>query len=172
MASPRVVLIGPPGAGKSSVATALGRLLGSEVRDTDADIENATGRDIPTIFLEDGEDEFRRLERDAVHAALAEHSGVLALGGGAILNVESQAELAEYAEGGGCVVFLDVTLNAAAPRVGFNTARPLLVGNPRKQWAQLMEQRRAVYEHLATTTLVTDNLSAAQAAEMIVEELP
>ncbi len=168
MSGPSVVLIGPPGAGKSTVATRLAELLGVPARDTDADVAQAAGRDIASIFVDDGEDEFRRLERDAVKAALAEHDGVLALGGGAILNVETQAELAAYADDGGAVAFLDVGIGAAAPRIGFNASRPLLTGNPRQAWTRLMEQRRGVYERLATITVRTDGLSPDQVAETIV----
>ena len=127
------------------------------------------GRDIPSIFIDDGEDEFRRVERDAVKRAVVEHDGVLALGGGAILNVETQVELSEYADNGGNVVFLDVSLAAAAPRVGFNASRPLLVGNPRQAWAALMEGRRAVYERLATLTVKTDGVTPEDVARQIVE---
>jgi len=169
MSSPRAVLIGPPGAGKSTVASALAEIWGVGARDTDSDIESTVGRDIPSIFIDDGEDEFRRLERDAVERALAEHNGVLALGGGAILNVETQVELSEFARNGGTVIFLDVSLAAAAPRVGFNASRPLLVGNPRQAWAALMEARRAVYERLATLTIKTDGGTPADAARQIAE---
>ncbi len=169
MSSPRAVLIGPPGAGKSTVAAALAEIWGVRARDTDSDIETAVGRDIPSIFIDDGEDEFRRVERDAVKRAVVEHDGVLALGGGAILNVETQVELSEYADNGGAVVFLDVSLAAAAPRVGFNASRPLLVGNPRQAWAALMEARRAVYERLATLTVKTDGVTPEDAARQIAE---
>jgi shikimate kinase len=165
------VLIGPPGAGKSTVAAELARLWGVSSRDTDDDIATTAGRDIPSIFVNDGEDEFRRLERDAVQAALREHDGVLALGGGAILNVETQAELAELAEAGGSVVFLDVGIAAAAPRVGFSGARPLLATNPRQEWLRLMEQRRGVYERLATFTVSTDGAEPADIARQSAAEL-
>lgn len=166
---PRAVLIGPPGSGKSTVAQSLARLWEVERRDTDADVESVAGKDISEIFVDDGEQAFRALEREAVAAALAEHTGVLSLGGGAILAAETQELLANYAAGGGAVVFLDVSLAAAAPRVGLNNARPLLVGNPRRQWSDLMEARRPIYERLATVTVLTDKLTPAQAARAIAE---
>ena len=166
-AGPRAVLIGPPGSGKSTVAKALARLWDVERRDTDADVEATAGKPISEIFLDDGEARFRELEREAVAAALATHTGVLALGGGAILAPETQALIAAYAAAGGTVVFLDVTLAAAAPRVGLNASRPLLVGNPRKQWLDLMAARRPLYERLATVTVLSDTSTPAQVAAQI-----
>ena len=168
---PRVVLVGPPGAGKSSVARELGRLLGAAVRDTDADVEAAAGRAIADIFVEDGEPAFRELERAAVLSALAEHDGVLALGGGAVLDPDARAALDAYRAAGGVVVFLDVSLQAAAPRVGLNRSRPLLLGNPRAQWKALMEARRPVYEAVSTLTVLTDDLTPAQVADVVAAAL-
>lgn len=169
--APRVVLVGPPGAGKTSVAARLGALLGLAVRDTDADIEAAAGKPITEIFVDDGEPAFRALERTAVLAALGEHEGVLALGGGAVLDADVQTALAAYRAGGGAVVFLDVSLSAAAPRVGFNRSRPLLLGNPRAQWQALMDARRPVYEAVAGVRVDTDGRTPAQVAEEIVAVL-
>ena len=168
---PRAVLIGPPGSGKSTVARALARLWDVERRDTDADVETAAGKSISDIFLEDGEAAFRGLERTAVAAALAAHHGVLSLGGGAILDGATQDLISAYAAAGGVVVFLDVSLTAAAPRVGLNASRPLLVGNPRRQWLELMEARRPIYERLATLTVVTDARTPAQVASRIDAEV-
>ncbi|MGP7960985.1 shikimate kinase [Sanguibacter sp. A247] len=168
---PRVVLAGPPGSGKSTVAAALGAATGWAVRDTDSDVEARAGKPISDIFLDDGEDAFRALERDAVAAAIAEHDGVLALGGGAVLAPETQAVLATYAAAGGTVVFLDVSLAVAAPRVGFNVSRPLLVGNPRAQWQQLMTARRPVYESVATLRVDTDTLTPDEVAATILAAL-
>ncbi|WP_062306214.1 shikimate kinase [Demequina subtropica] len=169
--APRAVLIGPPGSGKSTIAAKLAALWGAERRDTDADVEARAGKAIADLFLEEGEAHFRELEREAVAAALVEHDGVLALGGGAILAPETQALLEAYARDGGAVVFLDVSLAAAAPRVGLNASRPLLVGNPRAQWVALMEARRPVYERLATVTVLTDRSTPAQVAAQIDEAL-
>jgi shikimate kinase len=168
---PRVVLVGPPGAGKSTVARALSALLGGTVRDTDTDVEARAGKPIREIFVDDGEPHFRDLERDAVARALREHDGVLALGGGAVMDPLTQEALGRYVAAGGAVVFLDVSLAHAAPRVGFNQSRPLLLGNPRAQWQALMERRRPVYRQVATRVVDTDGRSAADVAREIAEAL-
>ncbi|GIG54616.1 shikimate kinase [Demequina activiva] len=169
MAQPRLVLIGPPGSGKSSVGRRLAELTGLGWRDTDADVATLSGRSISDIFLDEGEQAFRTLERAAVVAALSEHDGVLSLGGGAVLDPATRDELRSYVDAGGCMVFLDVSLSAAAPRVGFNRSRPLLVGNPRQQWKALMDHRRPLYEELATVTVLTDALSVDEVATSILE---
>ena len=171
MSSPVVVLVGPPGAGKSTVGELLARVYGVSFRDTDADVEAAAGRSVADVFLEDGEETFRALERAAVVAGLAAHDGVLALGGGAVLASETQDVLAAYAAAGGTVVFLDVSLAQAAPRVGFNVSRPLLLGNPRAQWQQLMTARRPVYEKVATLRVDTDDLTPDEVAAQIIAAL-
>ncbi len=166
-AGPRVVLVGPPGAGKSTVAAALAVRWQLEARDTDTDVETAAGKSVSDVFVEDGEPHFRELEHRAVSAALAEHEGVLALGGGAVLHAGTRSALDDYRAGGGVVVFLDVSLAHAAPRVGLNQARPLLVGSPRAQWQALMDARRPVYEEVATVRVSTDGRRPAEVAEQI-----
>lgn len=168
--APRFVLIGPPGAGKSTVARALAHQLGVTRRDTDTDIERTAGKSIANIFIDDGEEHFRALEQAAVAAALRESDGVVALGGGAVLAEPTQTLLHEFVAAGGAVVYLEVSAAAAAPRVGLNAARPLLVGSPRKQWIELMEVRRPIYERLATMTVNTDQLHASHIAKTILEE--
>ena len=164
---PRVVLVGPPGSGKSTTARALAARWDVPLRDTDDDVETTTGRPIGDIFVTEGEAFFRTLEREAVARALAEHTGVLALGGGAVMDPLTEEALHAYTAGGGQVVFLDVSLARAAPRVGFSTARPLLLGNPRAQWQALMETRRPVYSRVATLHVSTDELAPdAVAAEI------
>lgn len=170
-AMPRVVLVGPPGAGKSTVADVLARRLGVRMRDTDVDVEVLAGKSVADIFVEDGEPAFRLAEREAVLAALAGHDGVLALGGGAVLDAAVADRLDAYRADGGLVVFLDVTLPAAAPRVGFNTSRPLLVGNPRARWQALMEERRPVYERVASASVLTDDLTPREVADRVMELL-
>lgn len=169
--APVVVLIGPPGSGKSSVGARLARVLDVSLRDTDADVEAAAGRSVADIFVSDGEERFRELERAAVIAAIAEHDGVLSLGGGAPMDPDAQSALERYAGGGGKIVFLDISLKAVVPRVGLNASRPLLLGNPRQKWHELMKERRPVYERLATVTILTDNRRPSHIAAEIARAL-
>ncbi|MFI5101243.1 MAG: shikimate kinase [Actinomycetes bacterium] len=157
--APLVVLVGPPGAGKTTVGRLLAASLGVAFRDTDADVEAAAGVPVPDIFVDQGEAQFRRLEAVAVTDALATHDGVLALGGGAVLDPATRAALA-----GLRVVFLDVGVKDAASRVGFNRDRPLLLGNPRAQWLRLMQARRGLYEEVAVATVATDGRSPQEVA--------
>jgi shikimate kinase len=161
-----VVLIGPPGAGKTTVGQALALLLGVEFRDTDQAIEVEQGRSISDIFLDEGEPRFRELERAEVASSLASHLGVLSLGGGAVMDSTTAIALA-----GRTVVFLDVGIADAAKRVGFNQSRPLLVVNPRAQWTRMMDLRRPTYERLASFTVQTAGLDPADIAAEIVRLL-
>lgn len=163
---PVCILIGPPGAGKTTVGKALASELNCTFRDSDSDVAERAGKSIPEIFLEDGEPVFRQLEAAAVKRALSEHDGVLALGGGAVMDEQTQTALrASHAP----IVFLDVSITHAAPRIGFNRDRPLLLVNPRAQWVALMEKRRSIYESLASTVVVTDNKTPQQVvAEILV----
>jgi shikimate kinase len=169
--APRVVLMGPPGAGKSSVGRALASLLGERLRDTDEDIQASEGVSVAEIFVDKGERHFRELEVAAVAQALEEHAGVLSLGGGAPLAPDTQAALKAYAAAGGVTVFLDVSLTAVVPRVGLNATRPLLLGNPRQQWMALMAARRPIYEALATMTVLTDERTPSDVAQEIASAL-
>lgn len=145
--TPRVVLIGPPGAGKSSVGQALARKLGISFADTDLLIEESQGKSVSHIFVEDGEPHFREIERSICLSAFASETGVLALGGGAVLDPMTQKELSRLDS---TVIFLDASLKVVAPRIGFNRDRPLLLNNPRQKWQELMDIRRPVYEQVAT----------------------
>ena len=131
-------------------------------RDTDDDVEKAAGTTISDIFVDRGEEVFRGLERDAAAAAIAEHRGVLALGGGAVLDADTRERLK-----GLDVVFLDVGIKDAASRIGFNRDRPLLIGNPRAQWIRLMQARRPLYDEVAGASVQTDGRSAEQVADEI-----
>lgn len=148
--SPVLVVVGPPGAGKSTVGALLASKLGGALRDTDSDVERAAGKPISEIFIDDGEAVFRELERTAVAAALDEHQGVVALGGGAVTDAATRERLRAHR-----VVFLDVGLADAASRVGLNRDRPLLIGNPRAQLKKLLDQRRPLYVEVATITVDT-----------------
>lgn len=159
---PVLVLVGPPGSGKSTVGAALAARLGTTARDTDDDIERAAGTSITEIFVEHGEAHFRELERAAVRAALADHTGVLSLGGGAVSDPGTRRLLADHT-----VVFLDVSLSAASSRVGLNAARPLLLGNVRGRLKQLMDERRPLYVEVATATVDT----STRAPDDVVDEI-
>ena len=159
---PRVVLVGAMGAGKTTVGRLLADAWGVTARDTDADIEAAEGRTVPDIFVEDGEAHFRALERAAVADALAGHDGVLALGGGAVLDPATREALA-----GHTVVFLRVGLGDAVKRVGLGSGRPLLLGNVRSRIKTLLDERTAIYESVATLTVDTDGRTPEDVAEEI-----
>lgn len=163
---PKVVLVGPPGAGKTSVGELLAEHLGVAFRDTDADIEERTGKAVSEIFVSDGEPAFRALEREAVATALATHDGVLALGGGAVLDDGTRKLLGDHT-----VAFLDVTLAAAASRVGLDAPRPLLMVNPRSALRKLMEERRPLYEEVATVTVATAEVSPGDVATTVLRAL-
>jgi shikimate kinase len=159
---PRLVLVGPPGSGKTTVGELVARRLGVGFRDTDRDVEATAGSPISDIFVLEGEPRFRSLERAAVSAALAEHAGVLALGGGAVVDDATRAALA-----GHTVVFLDVNVGDAVRRVGLHRDRPLLLGNVRGQWLQLMAARRPLYEQVATATVPTDGRTPEDVADEV-----
>lgn len=162
MTRPRLVLVGPPGAGKSTVGRLLAARLGVPFRDTDADIEAAAGKEIADIFFSDGEEGFRALERTAVAGALAEHEGVLALGGGAVLAPDTRALLRGHE-----VVLLEVGLSAAAERVGLNRTRPVLALNPRAQLRTLLAQRQPLYREVAARAVATDGRSPEEVADEV-----
>jgi shikimate kinase len=164
-----LVLIGPPGSGKTTVGRALAALLDLGFVDTDQLVEAKAGKSIGEIFVAQGEPAFRAMERVAVAEALAQaRTGglVVALGGGAPMDPATAASLA-----GTTVVFLDISAPLAARRVGLDATRPLLAGSPRKLWRDLMAGRRPVYEGLADATILVDGLSPAEAAGRIAAQV-
>jgi len=164
----KIVLIGPPGAGKSSVGKALAKELSLPFIDSDSEIEKAAGKKISEIFVEDGEPHFRAMEVDKVKQLLRDFTGVISLGGGAPINKEIShiLETVDYP-----VIFIDVSIAQAAIRIGFNKDRPLLLINPRQQWINLMSQRRPVYEKLATDTVSSDSKKPHEVAKIILEKI-
>lgn len=164
--APACILIGPPGSGKSTVGQELAQILNEPFSDTDALIAEHAGKSIAEIFVEDGEPIFRQMEKMIVRNALDSQAGVLALGGGSVVDDET-AEAVRMS--GSPVIFLNVSITSAAPRVGFNRDRPLLLTNPRAQWMALMEKRRERYESLATHIIDTDEKKPPVVAREIAE---
>jgi shikimate kinase len=161
--TPVAVLIGPPGAGKTTVGALLAKLLGVAYLDTDASVEAVAGKPVSDVFVEDGEPAFRELEREAVAAALASHDGVVGLGGGAVLDERTQGLLAGHR-----VIYLETGFTELAKRVGLDKPRPLLIGiNPRAQLRTMLDQRRPVYARLAVLTVPTDERDPEQLAAEI-----
>ncbi|NJC72744.1 shikimate kinase [Planosporangium thailandense] len=166
MSTPVCVLVGMMGAGKTTVGGLVAERLGVPFRDVDADIEAAAGKPIPDIFIDDGEERFRELERDAVAAALDGFAGVLALGGGAILDPQTRKRLADHR-----VVYLSVELPDALKRVGFGAGRPVLAMNPRATLRHLLDQRRPLYEEVATVVVATDGRTPDEVADEVAAAL-
>ncbi|MBF4770195.1 shikimate kinase [Nocardioides agariphilus] len=150
------------GSGKTTVAGLLADAWGTTARDTDADVEATDGRPISEIFVDEGEDYFRALESAAVATALAEHDGVLSLGGGAVLDAATRERLAGHR-----VIFLRVGLAEAVKRVGLGTSRPLLLGNVRSRIKALLDERTPIYEAVATESVETDGRTPEEVAAEI-----
>lgn len=163
---PRVVLIGPMGVGKSTVGGLLAERLGCAYRDTDDDIVTAQGRAIADIFVDEGEAHFRYLEKAAVAAALAEHDGILALGGGAVLDADTRELLTTRP-----VVHLSMDVEEAVKRTGLNVARPLLAVDPHKRWRELMDARRHLYTEVARVVVATDGRTPDEVAQVVLDAI-
>lgn len=173
--TPRVVLVGPMGAGKSAVGALLAADLGVQLRDTDADVEAVAGRPVATVFAEDGEPAFRALERAAVVDALAEHPGVLALGGGSVLDADTRADLVALRSP---VVLLTATWEHVAGRLGDTSTRPVLAGGSsgssagaEARWREVMAAREKHYAEVADHVVPTDGLTARAVADVVLRLL-
>jgi len=164
----RIVLIGAPGSGKSTVGMALAAHLQWPFVDTDALIELKESKKITDLFVDNGEEYFRAVEFETLKEVLQETSAVISLGGGAPISQSAQSALLSCDS---MIVFLDVSLATAAPRVGFNRDRPLLLGNPRAQWQALSDQRRPIYEQLATLSIKVDDVTVDEIIAIIESSL-
>jgi shikimate kinase len=163
--SPRYVVVGPPGAGKTTVSELLAARLGLPFRDVDADVVELAGKPISDIFTDDGEPVFRAMEEEAVAKALVEHEGVLALGGGAVLSATTRERLREHT-----VVFLNVGMAEGVRRTGMSSARPLLSGiNPRATFKALLDARLPLYREVATIEVLTDALDPEQVTDAVIK---
>jgi shikimate kinase len=156
------------GSGKTTIGQLIARRLDIAFRDTDQVVEEETGRTVSDIFLEDGEDAFRLLEKGVLRNELLSDGTVLALGGGAPISMDAQSALRAIASP---VVYLDISLATVAPRIGFNRDRPLLLHNPRGQWQTLMEARRPIYESIADTVIDVNTKSETEIVDEILEVL-
>jgi shikimate kinase len=163
-----VILLGAPGAGKSTVGALLARELKLSFVDTDKEVEKIAGKSVSQIFVDDGEDSFRALEIEVLESQISATDTVLSLGGGAPISPTAQALLKNSKSE---KFFLDVSLSVAAPRVGFNRDRPLLLGNPRAQWQSLLDKRRPIYEDVADHCIKVDALKASAIVAKILELL-
>jgi len=166
--APRIILIGPMGSGKTTIGKSLAQKLSLEFRDTDSVIEQREQKTVSQIFIEDGEDAFRAIEKEVLKEELQGSDTVLALGGGAPISAEAQSAL-QASESH--VVYLDISLANVAPRIGFNRDRPLLLNNPRGQWQTLMEARRPIYESVADTVVDVNKRSQSEIVAQILEVL-
>ncbi|MDP7702550.1 MULTISPECIES: shikimate kinase [unclassified Mycobacterium] len=165
--APRAVLVGLPGSGKSTIGRRLAKALGVSLLDTDAAIEQQTGRTIADIFATDGEPEFRRIEEEVIRAALDEHDGVLSLGGGAVTSPGVCAALA-----GHTVVYLEISAAEGVRRTGGNTVRPLLAGPDRaEKFRELMSKRIPLYRRVATIRVDTNRRNPGAVVRYIVSRL-
>lgn len=165
--APKAVLVGLPGSGKSTIGRRLAKALGVGLLDTDVASEQRTGRSIADIFATDGEQEFRRIEEDVVRAALADHDGVLSLGGGAVTSPGVRAALA-----GHTVVYLEISAAEGVRRTGGNTVRPLLAGPDRaEKYRALMAKRAPLYRRVATMRVDTNRRNPGAVVRHILSRL-
>ena len=166
--APRVILIGPMGSGKTTIGSLVAGKLGLSFRDTDHLIEEQEEKTVSQIFLDEGEDAFRAIEKRVLREELLTDGTVLSLGGGAPISIDAQSALRAIASH---IIFLDISLSTVAPRIGFNRDRPLLLNNPRGQWQTLMEARRPIYEAIADATINVDDKSEEEIVTIVLSSL-
>lgn len=166
--APRVILIGPMGSGKTTIGSLLAEKLGLSFRDTDHLIEEREKKPVSQIFLDQGEDAFRAIEKRVLRDELLTDGTVLSLGGGAPISIDAQSALRAISS---YIIFLDISLSTVVPRIGFNRDRPLLLNNPRGQWQTLMEARRPIYEALADVTINVDDKSEEEIVTIALSSL-
>jgi shikimate kinase len=166
--APRVILIGPMGSGKTTIGSLLAEKLGLAFRDTDHLIEEREEKTVSQIFLDQGEDVFRAIEKKVLRDELLTDGTVLSLGGGAPISIDAQSALRAISS---YIIFLDISLSTVVPRIGFNRDRPLLLNNPRGQWQTLMEARRPIYEALADVTINVDDKSEEEIVTIALSSL-
>ncbi len=166
--APRVILIGPMGSGKTTIGSLVAGKLGLSFRDTDHLIEEKEEKTVSQIFLDQGEDAFRAIEKRVLREELLTDGTVLSLGGGAPISLDAQSALRAIASH---IIFLDISLSTVAPRIGFNRDRPLLLNNPRGQWQTLMEARRPIYEAIADTIINVDDKSEDEIVTIVLSSL-
>lgn len=166
--APRVILIGPMGSGKTTIGSLLAEKLGLNFRDTDHLIEEQEEKTVSQIFLDQGEDAFRVIEKRVLREELLTDGTVLSLGGGAPISIDAQSALRAISSH---IIFLDISLSTVAPRIGFNRDRPLLLNNPRGQWQTLMEARRPIYEAIADATINVDDKSEEEIVTIVLSSL-
>jgi len=166
--APRVILIGPMGSGKTTIGSLLAEKLGLAFRDTDHLIEEREEKPVSQIFLDQGEDVFRAIEKRVLRDELLTDGTVLSLGGGAPISIDAQSALRAISS---YIIFLDISLSTVVPRIGFNRDRPLLLNNPRGQWQTLMEARRPIYEDLADVTINVDDKSEEEIVTIALSSL-
>ncbi|BBZ61020.1 shikimate kinase [Mycolicibacterium monacense] len=165
--APRAVLVGLPGSGKSTIGRRLAKALGLTLLDTDAAIEETTGRTIADIFATDGEQEFRRIEEEVIRSALQTHDGVLSLGGGAVTTPGVRDALA-----GHTVIYLEISAAEGVRRTGGSTVRPLLAGPDRaEKYKALMDARVPLYRRVATMRVNTNRRNPGAVVRHIVARL-
>jgi len=166
--APRVILIGPMGSGKTTIGSLLAEKLGLSFRDTDHLIEEQEKKSVSQIFLDQGEDAFRAIEKRVLRDELLTDGTVLSLGGGAPISIDAQSALRAISS---YIIFLDISLSTVVPRIGFNRDRPLLLNNPRGQWQTLMEARRPIYEALADVIINVDDKSEEEIVTIALSSL-